>query len=424
LQRDGDIFMTVGSLSQTGRSKREPNTQVILPAALPGQTYSLPTLKTMRNSLGCFTTGTWAHVGSHNTLHELKLSLFHYHWLFQPSDGVPLIPEYIFPGLTLGPNWNYLENWNENFLSTRYDLSKQKGSHDLKIGAEIRVGGDIGWWIARPRGQMNFSKLPADATTRFPASAATDPSQWNFAGLDPLGLRFTIYYASLDGGIDNHGNWSFDIPRPSIASWIGDNWQATSRLTLNLGVRNDVGWRDVAPPGLQETSIIIDSGAGYGPYDFGYRNNIRDLNNVAPRVGFALNVNKANDFVIRGGTGLYFSTAAANQPIDQSLWNGQRVIANTYVNDGKPGWVLDPTRALRHCAVGVVPLRLGQLLERDDQRRSASAQRQPHPERSEHPPAQHVQGRPVPDARHASVERRQAVWFAEGHADGRALQRL
>ena len=81
--------------------------------------------------------------------------------------------------------------------------------------------------------------------------------------------------------------------------------------------------------------------------DFGYRNDIRDLNNVAPRVGFAWNVKGDNDFVIRGGTGIYFSSA--NSPTSrstQALWNGQRVITNTFVNDGKPGWVLDPTRGV------------------------------------------------------------------------------
>ena len=40
------------------------------------------------------------------------------------------------------------------------------------------------------------------------------------------------------------------------------------------------------------------------------------------------------------------------------MWNGQRVIANTYVNDGLPGWVLDPTRGVTAEDVlsGKVPL--------------------------------------------------------------------
>jgi hypothetical protein len=367
--------------------EREPNTDIIVPSALPGQSFSLPSLKLVHNAMGKldymlsakdhltvrsnywlqdlpmsnsghpsrtnsrltdsrFTSVAWRRVAANNVLHELKGNYFHYHWLFEPGDGVPLVPEYIFPGLTLGPNWNYPEDWNEDFLTTRYDLTWNKGSHDLKVGAEYRVGGDSGWWMARSRGQMRFSALPPGATFRFPASAALDPSQWNFTGLDPLALRYEIYYATMGGGIDGRGNWSFDIPRPAIAGWIGDTWRMNDRLTLNMGLRYDVGWEDLSPPGLTETDVLIDSGDGLGVQNFGYRNDIRDLNNLAPRGGFAWNVTGSDDLVIRGGTGLYFSTAAANQPIDQALWNGQRVLAASFVNDGQPGWIEDPTRGI------------------------------------------------------------------------------
>jgi hypothetical protein len=63
-------------------------------------------------------------------------------------------------------------------------------------------------------------------------------------------------------------------------------------------------------------------------------------------------------FVIRGGSGLYYSTQGSNQAIDQQLWNAQRVVAASYQNDGKPGFVLDPTRGVNGDAVlaGAVPL--------------------------------------------------------------------
>ncbi len=396
----GPIVKNKAQFFVSYEGEREPNTQILSPSALAGQIFAVPTMKLIRNGLAradyqiasgdhvttrygywrsfrptepsghpsrvnsllldsSFASGNWSHVTSGSLLHELKLNYFHYHWLFQPAAGVPLIPEYIFPGLTLGPNWNYPEDWNENFVTTRYDMTWHRGSHDMKIGGEARVGGDRGWWMARSRGQMRFSALPANAATRFPADAATDPSRWDFSGLDPLGLRYDIYYAQLGGGIAGRGNWSFDVPRPSIAGWIGDTWRMSSRLTANLGVRYDVGWQDLSPPGLTETDLIIKTGSPVlGTENFGYRNDIRDLNNIAPRAGFAWNVTDKSDLVIRGGTGMYFSTAAANQPIDQALWNGQRVIANSFVNDGKPGWVLDPTRGVTTADVlsGSVPL--------------------------------------------------------------------
>lgn len=365
--------------------EREPNTIVLAPPALPGQVFSMPSLREVNNALGRadyqlsprnhlsvrsaywrsvqpheprnlpastefrqfdsrFTSGTWSLVGNNNLLHEIKVDHYHYHWLLTPAAGTPLIPQYIFPGLTVGVDWALPEDFNEDFLTTRYDLRWHKKSHDFKMGAEVRVGSDNGWWVSLSRGQLRFSSTPADLSRRIPADAATDPSRWDLTGLDSTGLRFDINYARFGGGIDDKGDWSFRVPRPSIAGWFGDTWGLNSRLTLNLGVRYDVAWEDLSPPGITETELVIDTGRSAD--NFGYRNNIRDLNNVAPRAGFAWNVTDRNDLVIRGGTGLYFGTAAGNQLIDESLWNGQRVVSNSYVNDGRPGWVLDPTRGV------------------------------------------------------------------------------
>lgn len=109
---------------------------------------------------------------------------------------------------------------------------------------------------------MLFSALPADASRRFPASAALDPSRWDLSGLDSLATQFTVNYAATGFGKDGYGNYTFDVPRPMIAGWIGDTWKTSDRLSLNLGVRYDVAWRDLAPPGVNETTVLIDSGFG------------------------------------------------------------------------------------------------------------------------------------------------------------------
>jgi hypothetical protein len=365
----------------------EPNTSVYTVSALGGQRFETPTEREAKTMLGRldyqmtpkdhitvrtgywrdfsysasghptrdvtrindsnYTTASLARVGTNSRLHELKLNYFHYHWLVEPAPGIPLIPNYSFPGLSLGTPSNQPQNWFEDFFTTRYDLTWNVTGHALKIGAEFRAGGEEGWWLKGSRGTMLFSRLPADAERRFPADAALDPSRWDLTGLDALATRFTINYSN---------NFTFDTPRPMIAGWIGDTWSLSSRLSMNYGVRYDVSWEDMSPPNVEETTVLVDSGLGLE--DFGYRNDIRDLNNVAPRVGLAWNVTENNDFVIRGGSGLYYSTANSNQPVDVQMWNGQRVIANTYVNDGLPGWALDPTRGVtaEDVVSGRVPL--------------------------------------------------------------------
>src|SRR4029434_1890433 len=66
-------------------------------------------------------------------------------------------------------------------------------------------------------------------------------------------------------------------------------------------------------------SIMIDSGRDNG--NVGDQTGMRDLNNVAPRVGFAYNVGGNNDLVIRGGTGLYYNFPVSNVTYPQQFYN-------------------------------------------------------------------------------------------------------
>ena len=297
-----------------------------------------------------FVTGNWSRVVRNNLLQELKVNWFHYQFINAPlKDGPSSFPEFIFGSITIGPNWNYPEDWNQDHVTTTYEMKWHKGTHDLKVGSELHIEKDAGWWRARSRGQMFFSTTPADLSQRVPLAQWTNPAQWNLAGLDSIATRFDIYYAPGD-------DWTYDVPRPMYAGWLGDTWAVNNRLTLNLGVRYDVAWKDFVSPGNKETTLIINN--GFNVQDYGYKNNIRDLSNVAPRVGFAWNVTGKNDLVIRGGSGLFFGTQGGNQAVDAQLFGGQRLIVASFQNDGKPGFVQDPARGatLNDVLSGKVPL--------------------------------------------------------------------
>ena len=66
----------------------------------------------------------------------------------------------------------------------------------------------------------------------------------------------------LGGGKDGYGNFTFDTPRPMFAGWIGDTWKVGRRVSLNYGVRYDVAWEDLSPPGVTPTTVLVDSGLG------------------------------------------------------------------------------------------------------------------------------------------------------------------
>jgi hypothetical protein len=142
------------------------------------------------------------------------------------------------------------------------------------------------------------------------------------------------------------------VPGPTWGIWIGDTWRANPQLTINYGLRWDDNWNVASTPGVVTNSIPINNGSssattnvpGMAPGDFGYKKGMRDNRDVAPRAGFTWNVGGGNDLVIRGGTGLYFTYLQTQYTYSPQLYS--RMITASFNNDGKPGFIVDPTRGV------------------------------------------------------------------------------
>ena len=366
--------------------ENEPNTILSSPAALPGQSFSFDTKLVQNSFLGRadwqlrptdhltarasywdwgnpFTqvsgtehpsqaasryrkavnvVGTWVKVLSNTTLQEVKVGYTHFDW--QNLLAIPALansPNYVFPGgLNIGQRRNYPQEFFQNTISARYDLMKTWGRHDTKIGGEYLRWHDTGQWQLLSRGEFIFTAVPSDMNRRFPASAWNDPSKWDVTGLDATVQRFD----------QNFGDWTIDIPRPTWAIWFGDTWRMNDSLTVNYGVRWDADWGALDPPHITtQAKFNPVGGAPYpdidlGPGDLLYPNNLRDLGSVAPRGGFTWNVGGNGNLVIRGGSGLYYSIPDSNTTFSIQSFNGERILVNSFPNDGRPGFIADPTR--------------------------------------------------------------------------------
>jgi Carboxypeptidase regulatory-like domain/TonB dependent receptor len=291
---------------------------------------------------------SWSHVRSSSMVEELRVGYNTFGW----TNGVALgdlvttappgwlgtgTPSFNFINGTIGPPQNFPQEFNQNMGTARYDLTWNKGAHEMKIGAELLVWKDSGEWHLGERGVFNFGSNPADLGRRFPGN---DPTQWDITGLDTFATNF----------LQNTGNWDVDIPRPTYAIWFGDNWRVGDQLTINYGVRYDLDQGATDPPDTKNTTPFAPLN---GPL---FKDNIRDNNNTSPRLGFAWNVGGTNKFVVRGGTGAYYGSVVSNVTFSQQSF-GNRIIVNSFPNDGRPGWFLNPTRNFTAAQIssGAVP---------------------------------------------------------------------
>jgi hypothetical protein len=208
---------------------------------------------------------------------------------------------------------------DQRVWSVRDDFSfsyDARGRHDLRLGGEYLDRHQIQANCRQCGGVIDARNgpRPNDAALQalFPDPFNVDT--WNFAAMSPLVRSYTI-------GV---GDFNVPVPSQKFGAWVQDDWQVSGNLTLNLGVRYDLGHN------------IFANDIEFLPWQEAGRPD--DANNIQPRVGFAYQVNDRT--VIRGGTGLYYGDALGG---DQSFARGNVQIAQIRVtNDGRANFAADP----------------------------------------------------------------------------------
>jgi outer membrane receptor protein involved in Fe transport len=152
------------------------------------------------------------------------------------------------------------------------NLIVQRGNHTLKFGTNNMLFDIDNFFFFNQFGDFDFDGLD------------------NFEQGIPF--RYEIAGPGLDGS----------PPRAiynvlELAFYAQDDWQVNDRLTLNLGLRYDLRLFPDKAPTVQ--GVLDDFGLDTGEFPV-------DGDNVAPRVGFAYDVNGDGASVFRGGAGLFY----------------------------------------------------------------------------------------------------------------------
>ncbi|MGH9349698.1 MAG: TonB-dependent receptor [Vicinamibacterales bacterium] len=175
-------------------------------------------------------------------------------------------------------------------------LSVSTANHDLKVGADLLLGENYRFLGGSRGGSYSFSNLA------------------NF-----LAGRYTQFSQTFGNSTvrPQHNHFSF---------YAQDNFRATSRLSINAGVRYDI---ETLPDFYDPDENVVSSS---------------DRNNVSPRFGAAFDVFGNGNTVVRGGSGIFYTRRFINQVANLLTGSPNRGSFSYLLRFGDPGAPTYPNR--------------------------------------------------------------------------------
>ncbi len=228
-------------------------------------------------------------------------------------------PRVAVRGYTIGTPTNLPQVNGQKTWQVRDDFTMAfdaGGRHDVKLGGEFLEHNFHLDWCSQCNGNLTATAgaTPTQAELAGMFPNPFDWSTWSYNGLSP---RASLYRQSV-------GDFHLTNNRHAFGAWYQDDWKATSRLTVNLGLRWDA---DLGVMG--EKKQILPWQSGDRPHQLDW---------FQPRFGMAFQLNERT--VLRGGYGVYY-TQLENDAEHQSNLNIQTIIPEVNY-DGRADFAMNP----------------------------------------------------------------------------------
>lgn len=248
-----------------------------------------------------------------------------------PLSSFPnVLPTYDIVGYQqLGPPQNSNANFTTSVTQFIDNYSFSQHGHSLKLGADIRLQSLDVLQPASPTGNFQFTSI---------FTAAISPAG---AVLANTGDAFASFLTGQVGRFSIDSQPETIRPRARIAEFfLQDDWRATRRLTLNLGVRYTLNFPSTIRNGrgaifnlhTQQLERLGDAGNPHSARNL-------EKANFAPRTGLAF---KGTDsFVVRAGYGLtWIEQAGITTPFTTPLFPFIQTLGQQSLDSIQPAFVL------------------------------------------------------------------------------------
>ncbi len=251
------------------------------------------------------------HTFTPRLLNEFRLGLARQSFAFQAASYGKDLPRELglsptIPSDTLPLISNGFASFGAFTVGTRGSLTWQffdavtyvKGSHTLKLGIDYRLNYANNYQRETPSGSLTF---PSGLTQNPQRPAGTGSAFATFLLGDVGSATMVSYLGESEKAY-------------SISPFFQDDWRATRRLTLNLGLRWDYqqwpiernnGISNFDPAGLIPGTNLRGRTV-YAAKDYGRSAMDPVFNNFGPRIGFAYDVFGSGKTVFRGGYSIFY----------------------------------------------------------------------------------------------------------------------
>jgi len=244
--------------------------------------------------------GNWTYVPNSNVVNALRVGYSHYYQVFQSNDSAQNPANYNYngnvyhiytgqtnplyyglPALSIQGGFSFQMGlgWPKTvgpdgvtqFTDT---LSILRGKHALKLGGDVLINQSTNNVTANTKGPVRFSNLQS------------------------------FFSGTMNRALFTAGDFLRHLHNEGVGLFIQDDWRATSKLTVNLGLRYEIN------------TVVREANNLIGNFDpnVGLVQDGKQLsdvyngnhNKLGPRVGFAYDISGNGRTVIRAGAGIYF----------------------------------------------------------------------------------------------------------------------